>query len=104
LAFHGLSYYHLTTLAKIRLSSKPKHYLTTFIIIVTVASFFGLAETLFTESQIEIVSSELYQSNWLMSLGVALIITPSIYHYIIDVYLWRKKNPDFKTIIYSSSK
>lgn len=104
LAFHGLSYYHLTTLAKIRLSSKPKHYLITFIIIVFIAVVFGLAETLFTESQIEIISSELYQWNWLMSLGVALIITPSIYHYIIDGYLWRKKNPDFKTIVYSNSK
>lgn len=108
LAVHGVTYFHLSAhaQAKVHGSFWLNHPRVALALIITVSVLLGGVETWLTESQLDIINSEYYRGNWLMALGVAIVTTPAIYHYIADGFLWKRSHPDFTKIVgnYSNSK
>lgn len=101
LAIHGMTYFHLSSLAqrKVRQGFWHNSPMLGLMLIIFVSGLFGVGEAWLTDSQIDVIDSESYKGNFLMAFGVAIVTTPAIYHYIVDSVLWKKTHPDFKTIM-----
>lgn len=100
LAIHGMTYYHLTALAKQRTNAGIwQHYRLGLTLIILISIMFGISEHFFTDIYIDLNNSQDYRGHFLLALGAAFVTTPAIYHYIIDGILWKHTHPEFKTVL-----
>lgn len=96
LVAHGFTYFALINMANtkvIHLSLKKS-----IVLLAIVAVAFGGLDFLVSD----LIEAEPFSStvlNILMALAVGFTLTPNVWHYIVDASLWKRSDPDMKTII-----
>lgn len=101
LAVHGLSYLAIMSNSLFKLNPKRPVYF--YLIFVTISIFlFGFGDYLYKENIIKKLFYYDQNDNLLYPFLLALTGTASLFHCLIDGFLWTNKNPDAKKIFQSS--
>lgn len=97
---HGITYFFLISLSIKRTDKRVKN---NFMIAFATVIIFSLACALVERNSIHpLVSLKKSNANagdFLNSFFTILMVTPTLLHYFIDAYIWRRHHPDFKRVL-----
>jgi hypothetical protein len=102
LVIHGFAYFCLTAFVLEKKTNNKQSLLSLILLTLFVAGSFGALENVLSSTVVEYLESEKYRGQFLFSIAASFIVMPSLTHYIIDGFIWKKSDPEFSKILTQS--